>query len=192
MGFALAEESARLGAEVTLVAGPTALSVSHPHIQLIRVESANEMLEAAQNHFPRCDAAILAAAVADYRPEKAADKKIKRNDSENLAITLTANPDIAATLGKMKKPSQMLVGFALETDNEEQNALKKLEKKNLDFIVLNSLQDTGAGFGHETNKITILSRGGEKKSFELKTKKEVAKDILGLLSDYAFGDNVAR
>ena len=178
MGYALAEECAARGADVTLISGPTALSVTHPRIRLIKVESANEMYEAAITAFPQMDAAILSAAVADYRPEQKADEKIKRTDGQNIAITLLPNPDIAATLGKMKKPGQLLVGFALETTEEEENARKKIEKKNMDYIILNSLKDKGAGFGYDTNKITLLSRNGEKKAFGLKPKNEVAKDIV--------------
>ncbi|MCW1734200.1 bifunctional phosphopantothenoylcysteine decarboxylase/phosphopantothenate--cysteine ligase CoaBC [Anaerorudis cellulosivorans] len=178
MGYAIAEECAARGAEVTLISGPTALSVTHPGIRLIKVESANEMYEAAIDIFPRMDAAILSAAVADYRPEHTADEKMKRTEGKNISITLIPNPDIAAALGKMKKPGQLLIGFALETTDEEENAQKKLEKKNMDYIILNSLKDEGAGFGYDTNKITILSRNGEKKTFGLKTKKEVANDII--------------
>lgn len=178
MGFALAEECAARGASVTLIAGPTHLTVTHPNIRRINVESAQEMYDAAVNGFPETDIAILSAAVADYRPEQTANEKIKRKEGENRSLSLTPNPDIAATLGKMKNSHQLLVGFALETNNEEENALKKLAKKNLDFIVLNSLKDQGAGFGHDTNKISILSADGDKKSFELKSKKEVAKDIV--------------
>ncbi len=181
MGFALAEECAARGAEVLLITGPTALSLSHPRIRKIDVESAQQMYDAAVNAFPEMDAAILSAAVADYRPEAAAEQKIKRTEGENLTLALTPNPDIAATLGKMKKPGQKIIGFALETNDEEYHAIKKMEQKNLDYIVLNSLQDQGAGFGHDTNKVTILSRNGEKKSFGLKTKKEVAKDIVDVI-----------
>jgi len=124
------------------------------------------------------NAAILSAAVADYRPEAAAEQKIKRTEGENLTLTLTPNPDIAATLGSIKREGQLLIGFALETNNEESNALRKMVQKNLDYIVLNSLQDEGAGFGHDTNKVTILSRKGERISFGLKSKKEVARDII--------------
>jgi len=178
MGYAIAEECAARGAEVTLISGPTALSVTHPGIHLIKVESANEMYKAAVNIFPHMDAAILSAAVADYRPEHTADEKMKRTEDKNISITLIPNPDIAAALGKMKKPGQLLIGFALETTEEEENAQKKLEKKNMDYIILNSLKDKGAGFGYDTNKITILSRNGEKKRFGLKPKNEVANDII--------------
>jgi len=178
MGYAIAEECAARGAEVTLISGPTALSVTHPGIHLIKVESANEMYKAAVNIFPHMDAAILSAAVADYRPEHTADEKMKRTEDKNISITLIPNPDIAAALGKMKKPGQLLIGFALETTEEEENAQKKLEKKNMDYIILNSLKDKGAGFGYDTNKITLLSRNGEKKRFGLKPKNEVANDII--------------
>ncbi len=178
MGYAIAEECAARGAEVTLISGLTALSVTHPGIRLIKVESANEMYKAAVNIFPLMDAAILSAAVADYRPEHTADEKMKRTEDKNISITLIPNPDIAAALGKMKKTGQLLIGFALETTDEEENAQKKLEKKNMDYIILNSLKDKGAGFGYDTNKITLLSRNGEKKRFGLKTKNEVAKDIV--------------
>lgn len=178
MGFALAEECALRGAEVLLITGPTAQLVSHHGIRRIDVESAKDMYDATVKHFPQMDAAILSAAVADYRPEQKQGEKIKRNEQESITLTLTANPDIAASLGEMKKTHQLIIGFALETNDEEANAIKKLEKKNLDFIVLNSLQDKGAGFGHDTNKVTILSRDGGKRSFDLKSKKEVAKDII--------------
>jgi phosphopantothenoylcysteine decarboxylase/phosphopantothenate--cysteine ligase len=178
MGFALAEECASRGAEVLLITGPTALSCSHPNIRRVDVESAREMYEAAIQSFPVMDGAVLSAAVADYRPAVWTDEKIKRMEGEEITLTLTPNPDIAASLGEIKKPHQVIIGFALETSNEERNAIRKMEKKNLDFIVLNSLNDKGAGFSHDTNKVTILSRDGEKHSFALKTKKEVAKDII--------------
>ena len=178
MGFALAEECARRGAEVLLVSGPTTLKTTNPRIQRTDVESAQQMLDATVGAFPLMDAAILSAAVADFRPTLQWQEKIKRNDRDELILTLTANPDIAASLGLMKEAHQTLVGFALETNDEEQNALKKMEKKNLDFIVLNSMRDKGAGFGGDTNKITIFSRNGNKTSFDQKSKKEVAKDII--------------
>lgn len=177
MGFSLAEECARRGAEVVLVAGPVSLKTNHPNIVRIDVESADEMYEATVNAFSDVDAAILCAAVADYKPANKAEQKIKREDTGDMAIQLVANKDIAAALGKAKK-SQLLIGFALETDNEEQNAQRKIEKKNLDFIVLNSLKDKGAGFQHDTNKITIIDKNGEKKDFPLKPKGEVASDII--------------
>lgn len=181
MGFALAEECARRGAEVTLVAGPVSLSTPHPDIRRIDIESAEEMYNAAVSCYPQMDAAILCAAVADFTPAAVSDKKIKR-EGEELMLTLQPTKDIAAQLGQMKAPGQILVGFALETHNEEQNAQGKLERKNLDFIVLNSLREEGAGFRHDTNKISIIDRRG-KTGYELKSKTEVAKDIIDKLSE---------
>ena len=178
MGFALAEELASRGANVILVAGPTQLVSHHQRIKQINVTSAQEMYDAAVANYPNCNAAILSAAVADFRPDHAVDHKIKKqSDSDDMTIHLVQNPDILATLGKMKQPNQKLVGFALETDNELENAKKKLEKKNLDFIVLNSLRDSGAGFGHDTNKVTIIDRNGNIDKGELKSKQDVARDI---------------
>lgn len=179
MGFALAEECARRGAEVILVAGPVSLKTTHPNIKRIDVESADEMYKASINNFDEADAAILCAAVADYRPSSRAERKIKRETTGDMSIELVANKDIAASLGKMKK-HQRLIGFALETDNEEKNALNKIQKKNLDFIVLNSLKDKGAGFQHDTNKIAILSKDGVRQDYPLKSKQAVAADILDL------------
>lgn len=180
MGFALAEECAERGAEVLLITGPTALSLSHPMIRRIDVESAREMHAAAIHYFPEMDAAILSAAVADYRPQEIAERKIKRTEGEERTLTLTPNPDIAAALGRVKRKDQLLIGFALETDNEEPNAIRKMERKQLDFIVLNSLRDEGAGFGHDTNKVTIFAHNGAKRSFELQTKREAAKEIIDI------------
>lgn len=177
MGFALAEECARRGAEVILIAGPVSLKTFHPNIKRIDVESAEEMYNAAISNFPKTDAAILCAAVADYRPKTREKEKMKRS-SENLSLELVPNKDIAAALGQMKKEHQKLIGFALETTDETNNALKKIEKKNLDFIVLNSLNDSGAGFQHDTNKVSILSQTGKRQDFALKPKKEVAADIV--------------
>lgn len=177
MGFALAEECAGRGAEVILIAGPVSLKVNHPNITRIDVESAEEMYNASVKAFPAMDAAILCAAVADFRPEEQYAEKVKRS-GDILNISLVPNKDIAASLGKMKKANQLLVGFALETNDEENNALKKIVKKNLDFIVLNSLNDAGAGFKYDTNKIAILNRNGERKDFGLKSKKDVASDII--------------
>lgn len=177
MGFALAEECAGRGAEVTLIAGPVSLTINHPNITRIDVESAEEMYNASVKAFPAMDAAILCAAVADFRPEEQYAEKVKRS-GDILNISLVPNKDIAASLGKMKKANQLLVGFALETNDEENNALKKIVKKNLDFIVLNSLNDAGAGFKYNTNKIAILNSNGERKDFGLKSKKDVASDII--------------
>lgn len=180
MGFAIAAECARRGADVTLVAGPVSLPTPHPAIKRVDVESAREMCDAAVEAFPSCDAAVLSAAVADYRPAVQASSKIKRT-GEGMTIDLEANPDIAATLGKTKREGQCLVGFALETNNAEENARLKLDKKNLDFIVLNSLEDKGAGFSCDTNKVTIIDREG-KSEYPLKSKAEVAKDVVAHLS----------
>ena len=178
MGYAIAEECASRGAEVTLITGPVNLTATNKNIKTINVESAEEMFQESMNIFPQMDIAILSAAVADYKPSHSKDKKIKRKESEKITIDLTPNPDIAASLGKIKRSDQLLIGFALETNDEEANAIKKLEMKNFDYIVLNSLQDEGAGFGKDTNKVTIISRKGEKVAFGLKSKKEVAVDII--------------
>ena len=179
MGFALAEECARRGAEVTLIAGPVSMTCS-PHIKRIDVESCEEMYQAATMHFPDMDAAILCAAVADFRPENIAPEKIKR-EKDDLVIRLKPTHDIAAQLGQMKQPGQLLVGFALETNDEEANAQKKLQKKNLDFIVLNSLQRKGTCFQSDDNQISILSANGQT-DFDKKPKTEVAKDIVDELT----------
>ena len=179
MGFAIAEECARRGADVKLVAGPVSLPTPHPSIERIDVESAREMCDAATSLFPSCDAAVLCAAVADYRPSVQADRKIKRT-SDGMTIELEANPDIAATLGKAKRDGQCMAGFALETNDGEENARIKLQKKNLDFIVLNSLEDKGAGFACDTNKVTIIDGQG-KSEYPLKSKKCVAKDVVDYL-----------
>ncbi|MBR5477321.1 MAG: bifunctional phosphopantothenoylcysteine decarboxylase/phosphopantothenate--cysteine ligase CoaBC [Bacteroidaceae bacterium] len=176
MGFAIAEECAAQGADVTLVAGPVSLECKHPGIKRVDVESAREMYDAAMNAFPSCDVAVLSAAVADYRPAQCAPVKMKRT-ADDMFIELTPNSDIAASLGAVKGENQMLVGFALETNNAEENARLKLEKKNLDFIVLNSLEDNGAGFACDTNKVTIIDKSG-KSDFPLKSKKDVAKDFV--------------
>ena len=181
MGYALAESCARRGAEVTLISGPVQVKAQHPSIKVIKVESAHQMHEAAIEAFPTSDAAILCAAVADFTPEVKADQKIKR-EKEDLILRLVPTEDIAAALGKIKKENQCLVGFALETNNELANARHKLEKKNFDFIVLNSLQDAGAGFQYDTNKITIVDK--EKAiPYPLKTKTEVADDIIDRLAN---------
>lgn len=184
MGFALAEVCALYGAEVTLITGTVPLTTSHPHIHRIDVESAEEMYEAAMRVFPTCDAAILCAAVADYRPEIQAREKIKRESTGEMMLRLVPNRDIAASLGAIKRPGQILVGFALETNNGEQHASDKLIRKNLDFIVLNSLEDKGAGFRCDTNKITILNSQGEIIGYPLKSKQEVARDIVDKLLTY--------
>ena len=178
MGFALAQSLADAGAEVELVTGPTQLTIDNPRIHVTRIESAREMYTAATQVFPQCKGAILSAAVADYRPAETADHKLKKQGDEGMTLQLVQNPDILATLGKTKKEGQTLVGFALETDNEETNAKHKLEKKNLDYIVLNSLRDKGAGFGVDTNKVTIIGRDGSRKESPLMSKQEVARMIV--------------
>ncbi len=177
MGVAIAEQFAERGAEVTLILGPSKLKPEHLNLTTIKVESAQQMYEAALQHFEKADIAVLSAAVADYRAAHVAEQKIKKK-GDGMTIELEKTPDIAASLGKMKRKGQFIVGFALETNDELQNASEKLVKKNFDFIVLNSLQDAGAGFNFDTNKITILHRDNMRKDFELKTKAEVAKDIV--------------
>lgn len=177
MGIALAESLAAKGATVTLVLGPTHLRPKNPQVRVVEVDTAQEMLEACSKIYAQTDISVLAAAVADYRPKVFSSTKIKKKD-DDMSLELAKTVDIAATLGKEKTARQILVGFALETNNEAQNALLKLEKKNLDFIVLNSMNDQGAGFGHETNKIAILDRSGQEKTFPLKNKTEVAEDIV--------------
>ena len=179
MGYALAEECAVRGAEVILVSGPVQLTTSHPGIRRIDVESAAEMHEATLREFADADAAILCAAVADFTPEEVADRKIKR-EHDDLVLRLKPTHDIAAALGQRKQAHQCLVGFALETDHEAEHAQDKLRRKNLNFIVLNSLRDEGAGFRHDTNKITILDAEGST-AYPLKSKKEVAADIVDRL-----------
>ena len=180
MGFALAEECARQGAEVELIVGPVALTTSHPRIHRTDVESCEEMYQAAIRLYSSCDAAILCAAVADFRPETIATEKIKR-EKDDLVIRLKPTHDIAAGLGKMKKADQRLVGFALETNDEQQNAQGKLERKNFDFIVLNSLRNEGTCFQSDENQISIISRQGQK-DFPRKPKCEVATDIVNELA----------
>lgn len=180
MGFALAEECARRGATVQLVCGPVSLQAQHPYIVRTDVESAQQMYEAATRLFPSCQAGILCAAVADFTPSQVADQKIKR-EGDQLVLRLNPTQDIARALGQQKRPDQRLVGFALETNDEKAHAREKLQKKNLDFIVMNSLNDAGAGFRHDTNKITIISKEGET-PYPLKSKAEVAADIVDSLS----------
>lgn len=180
MGFSLAEEAAKRGARVILISGPTALKPEHSNIEVHRVTSAKEMANQVFNYYETCDLAIASAAVADYAPEVTADEKIKKKE-DHLTLNLVKNPDILKAMGERKK-NQILVGFALETQNEVENAKEKLYKKNLDLIVLNSLREAGAGFGHDTNKVKIITKNSEK-SFELKSKKEVARDILNCIED---------
>lgn len=177
MGIAIAEALAGQGATVTLVLGPTELRPNHPAITVVPVVSAAEMHQACEQVFHQADIAVMAAAVADYKPRQVSETKIKKKDNE-LTLELEKTVDIAATLGKSKRTEQIFVGFALETDNEKNHALIKLAKKNFDFIVLNSMRIQGAGFGHDTNQVTILRKDGTQSNFALKSKKSVAEDIV--------------
>jgi phosphopantothenoylcysteine decarboxylase/phosphopantothenate--cysteine ligase len=177
MGIALSRELANRGAEVNLVMGPTALSLHIPGVHLQKVQTAQEMYEACVAEFNASDVAIMSAAVADYTPIVKATEKIKKT-GETITVELTKTKDILKSLGERKKNGQILVGFALETTNEKEYALSKLNGKNADLIVLNSLNDEGAGFGHDTNKITIFEKNGEQLSYERKPKQQVAKDIV--------------
>ncbi|CAN5191565.1 bifunctional phosphopantothenoylcysteine decarboxylase/phosphopantothenate--cysteine ligase CoaBC [soil metagenome] len=183
MGFALAQQFIQMGAEVTLIKGPT---LQQPqlsgNVTVIEVGSAAEMFDATTRAFTGKDITVMAAAVADYTPADVAERKIKK-DGQNLELQLVKTRDILAELGRNKAPGQILVGFALETNDEEQHAQEKLKKKNLDLIVLNSLRDPGAGFGHDTNRVTLLNNKGEKKQFELKSKNEVALDIIKAITE---------
>lgn len=183
MGFALAEECAKRGAQVQLITGPVNIKHTNPAIERIDVVSAEEMYQKTISLFPQNTVAILCAAVADFKPTTASQQKVKR-EKDNLTINLTSTQDIAAKLGELKTKKQLLVGFALETDNEEKNAEEKLKRKNLDFIVLNSLQDENTGFQFNTNKVSIIDNKGKTTHYELKLKTEVAKDIIDKLETY--------
>jgi len=184
MGYDIAKAAADAGAEVILVSGPTHLNIQHEYIQMRRVMSAQEMYEACHEYFDQVDTAVSAAAVADYRPKNVASQKIKKNDAA-FSIELEKTKDILASLGEVKK-NQFLIGFALETENEIEHAKQKIQKKNLDLIVLNSLNDTGAGFGKPTNKVTFIDRNFLVEPMELKTKEEVAQDIVNkIITHYA-------
>lgn len=176
-GVLLADECAKRGAKVTLITGPTHARVKDPNIEVIGIQSANDMMEAVEKYWSQSDVGIFSGAVADYRPDHVADQKIKKS-SDSLNIQLVKNPDILKWAGASKKNTQYLVGFALETENETENGLKKLENKNLDLLVLNSLQDKGAGFGHDTNKVTFIKPNNKLCSFELKDKFKVMVDII--------------
>ena len=184
MGVAIAEELANRGAHVKLVLGPSILETNHPNIDLIRVTNAESMYKASKKHFAKSTITVLAAAVADYRPSTISNIKIKKKDkTKPLILNLERTTDIAATLGKTKKKKQLMIGFALETNNELENAKGKLERKNFDFIVLNSLRDKGAGFAGDTNKITIVRKDNKMKEFKLKSKVDVAVDIVNEVED---------
>lgn len=177
MGTAIAVQMVQQGAKVIFVSGPSAVIPEHPAIQVIPVRSAEDMYQAVAEHFPKADVAILAAAVADYTPKTTADHKLKKKEGD-LSIELKRTTDIAATIGQQKQAHQIMVGFALETNQALENAQRKLSKKNFDFIVLNNLREKGAGFGHDTNKVTFIERNGHISHHELKTKVEVAQDIV--------------
>jgi phosphopantothenoylcysteine decarboxylase/phosphopantothenate--cysteine ligase len=180
MGFAIAEALAKEGALVDLIAGPVPLKTEHPNIFRHDVVSAEEMYHLCLQIFPKTDGAIMAAAVSDYSPVEVVTSKIKHSEAHRN-IELKPNPDIAAKMGTIKQAHQILAGFALETDDEELNATKKMQKKNFDFIVLNSLKTEGAGFGTDTNKITIINRQNKKTDYPLKSKRHVANDIINYL-----------
>lgn len=177
MGFALAEALAHAGARVVLVTGPVHLQAHHPHIECIRVQTAQEMHDRVTERLSACDIAVFAAAVADYRPAHPSGSKLKKSGGE-MQLVLEPTPDIAAAAGKARRPGQVLVGFALETDEEERHAMEKLDRKNLDLIILNSLRDEGAGFGTDTNKVTLFWRGNIRRETGLKPKSRIAEDIV--------------
>ncbi len=181
MGKSLAYELAERGARIIFISGPVAHYPDHKNIEVIKIKSALEMYEASQRVFPQVNISIFAAAVADYRPSAVSNTKIKKKES-HLDIPLILNPDIAKELGLLKTVNQLNIGFALETDAEEVNALGKLKKKNLDMIVLNSLQTPGAGFAHDTNKVSVYDKDNNTTHFELKSKTEVAKDLVDLIA----------
>ncbi len=186
MGVSIARQLQREGAEVTLVLGPTEFPLPLNGMKVIRIDSAEEMYRACTQIFPDVDIAVMAAAVADYMPEVMASEKLKKND-ENLTLVFKRTPDILKSLGKSKRPGQVLVGFALETQDEKKNALEKLQNKNADLMVLNSLRDEGAGFRYDTNKVTIFDSKGNENSLPLKDKSEIAKDIVDSIIEYIHG-----
>lgn len=189
MGYAIADKLAKAGAKVTLVSGQVALKKPDSSINLVKVHSAEEMYQASQANFEESDIIILAAAVADYTPAVVADKKIKKKE-DTFSIELVKTTDIAKTLGQQKRENQLMVGFALETDNEVANAKTKIQSKNLDMIVLNSLQDSGAGFGHDTNKISIINKDDTILAFDLKSKQDVAQDIVNAIIEAISKNNI--
>ena len=183
MGYAIAEQFLSQGAHVTLISGPTKLTIEHPNLNLILIKTANELLDEVQKHWKQSNIGVFAAAVSDYRPKNKAVEKIKKSE-DDLTIELIKNPDILKWAGENKTNAQILVGFALETENLKENASKKLKAKNLNFIIMNTLKDNGAGFGVDTNKISILDNHNNFETFELKSKSDVARDILAYLKNY--------
>ena len=185
MGFALAKVAAKLGADVTLISGPTSLSMNDDYVKVINVITADQMFSEVKKHYESSEITIMSAAVSDFKPRSSFDKKIKKENKNLLSIELVENVDILKYLGENKNNNQILVGFALETDNEVEHAKLKIQKKNLDAIILNSLNDKGAGFGHDTNKVTYINFSGTIQKFKLKLKDEVAKDIFDqILTDF--------
>ena len=185
MGFALAKVAAKLGADVTLISGPTSLSMNDDYVKVINVITADQMFSEVKRHYESSEITIMSAAVSDFKPRSSFDKKIKKENKNLLSIELVENVDILKYLGENKNNNQILVGFALETDNEVEHAKLKIQKKNLDAIILNSLNDKGAGFGHDTNKVTYINFSGTIQKFKLKLKDEVAKDIFDqILTDF--------
>lgn len=182
MGYSIAEELSARGADVILISGPSSQRIEDSTITVVDVVSADDMYSAVHSYFESCDGAVMAAAVADYRPKELSSKKLKRS-GDDYTLELVPNRDIAASLGAIKRPDQVLVGFALETNDEVNNAVGKLNRKNLDFIVLNSMNDKGAGFQCDTNKISIIDKLGNCVNFDLKDKCEVAKDIANALEE---------
>jgi phosphopantothenoylcysteine decarboxylase/phosphopantothenate--cysteine ligase len=182
MGVKIAETAAEAGANVILVSGPGVARVENKNIEQINITSAGEMFDVCMKHFPSCDIGIMAAAIADFTPKTKANQKIKKGNKPPV-IELVPTEDVLLNMGRIKKENQILVGFALETDNEVDNAISKLERKNLDFIVLNSLRDNGAGFGHQTNKVVFIDRDKTQKDFPLKSKAEVAEDIISHITE---------
>ena len=185
MGFSLAKTASSLGAEVTLITGPTSLNLIDDNVVVVNVVTADQMFVEVKKYFRSSDISILSAAVSDFKPKSRYDKKIKKQNNNILSIDLIQNIDILKYLGDNKSEKQILIGFALETDNENQNALLKIKNKNLDAIVLNSLNDKGAGFGHDTNKVSIINKNGLFKKFKLKSKSDVSIDIFNeLINDF--------
>jgi phosphopantothenoylcysteine decarboxylase/phosphopantothenate--cysteine ligase len=182
MGYAIAAAFASAGSDVTLVSGPTNLKIPHGNINLVKVETAQEMLNACQDFFSQSDVIIFSAAVADYQSKVISEQKIKKQGAE-MSLELVKTPDIAGTLSNTKKGTQLVIGFALETEKELEHAQEKLERKGFDYIILNSLNDPGAGFAHDTNKITVIDKEKNIRRFELKSKDEVAADILNIVLD---------
>lgn len=184
MGYAIANEFANNGAKVILISGPVDIELKHPKVEIIRVKSAAEMFDQCFKAFQKSDIGIMAAAIADFKPAEAFDKKIKKTENDFSQIKLEKTKDVLKSLGKIKSKNQFLVGFALETDNEIENAKKKLNSKNLDMIVLNSLQDKGAGFGHDTNKVKVLNKKNDIFSFKLMSKSLLSKEIVELIENH--------